>query len=1302
MNTHRLQSDRLVRAILSGVAVALLGITNVSAKDTDIYLKTPQVSRDDSPDILILLDNSGSMESNSITTTPSYDATTTYSGSYDATRVYWATSGIPSSGTSNWFPATNNKCTDSLVNLGNTAGATGYYSGITIVGWKWKTTGSGSSTSTSSTQGQWANLAGGYNADGNAKMADVECERDQPADSGAGNTYLTSSNSSSLNYSNRYTSNSSNGIVWTAFNKPTLYSGNYLNYKANPPASTTKTRMQIAREAVKTIIDSNKGVRFGLEVFNRNNTTPDGGRILMRIDTMTDDRRAAMKSIVDSITGYADSPTNSQQNFTPLAESLWEAYRYFSGGQVDYGNPSPNQVPEQDSCAQKSSGTTTSDFYCDKGGVYRAISGSYTADGTWQTATVDTTNNDGTYETPFRYGCQKAYIIIVTDGGPTNDGNADSNIHNLIGSSSCAFNSSDPKTDCLKDLAGWIHGHDVSSLAGDQKVTTYAVGFGTGIGADEQYLLDTTAANGGTGQAYLANSSEELGAALQNAVTNAAQTNSSFSSPSLSVNAFNRLYNRDEVYFALFKPSTQQGWDGNIKKFTLCNSTDVTTYGCTYGEVIDKNHRPAIDSQSRIITDTSSGVAVSYWGNTVDGADVTSGGAGAQISQNSAIPRTLYTYLGSYTGLTSSTPATPTAIVATSTNSVYTAAINDPTILGLTDTSGSATTTNTADTTAVTNLINWMRGQDAFDRDNDGNTTESRSWNFGDPLHSRPVAITYGAVTNVLGVVDYTQPIVKLFVGTNDGMVRMINNSTGAEEWAFMPKELLKNQSDLSQRQDAEHIIGMDDTPSFWVNDVNNDGIIDPTAGDFVYMYIGMRRGVDPTTGHGFIYAFDATPSSKMTSQSNTVTPKLMWVIEGGTGNFTHLGQTWSRPKFVRIRTKCNGTSCNTGDSATKPVLIFGGGYDTNQDTAVAPGADSTGNAIYIVDPYTGARIWWASSDTTATLVLNKMNYSIPSELTLTDSNADGWIDRIYVGDTGGQLWRIDLGDQLDTNANGGSAGYVFADVGCGSSGTTVRVHDTSGGCPTGTTNQDRRKFFYPPDVAQVDDPNFSTTAKYDLVTIASGDREDPIDLLTNNLSPTQEPVHNRLYAFRDYNYAFGPPATTPTTITDIDLYDATANNLGTMTGSTLQTEIDTNVKGSKGWYINLQETSAITLPNGLTTTWVGEKGLAKTVIFGGVLYATTYVPANSITSVQTCSAAEGEGKVYAVNYLSGTQMFDLNHSGDGVLDRSAAVGGGIPSEPVIVIREGGVSGLVGTSGGAASIDTNSGNNKYRTYWYDE
>lgn len=1240
----------------SGVAtlVTLIGIAPVSAKDTDVYLMSPTVARDDSPNVMIILDNSGSMSTVISNTRPSYDPSIDYcTGDLDTLtgisganggkpsncssisgRIFWSfSSSPPSTSSSNWFASSKNMCFDSTTSLSTS----GSYGSTKIVGY---ISGTG-----------WRSLSGRTNSD----FTYVDCQADGTTSGQAvgDNTFPRRSNSA-------YTSTSSQEFNWSNFtsnDKPILYSSNYVNYWRNSALLTSKTRLSVAKDAVKSIIDANKSVRYGLTVFNENNLSPDGGRVLMRIDTMSDARRTTMKNIVDSLTA---------STYTPLAETMWEAYRYFAGLSATYGNPSPLQTPHQDSCAQ-----SAGSGYCANGGLYRATNGEYSnsSGAILSGGTVDASYNDGVYVSPFKYGCQTAYIIYVTDGDPTNDSAANSNVASLIGAS-CDGSS------CLDDLAGWIHDQDVyASLPGKQTVKTYTIGFGGGISASGLALLQQAASKGG-GTYYTADDADQLASSLQGAITDILQTTASFTAPSLSINAFNKLYNRDDVYFALFKPSSSVAWDGNIKRYRLCNTSDVTAYGCAYGEVIDLNNAPAIDALTSKIKTT----AVSYWGSIADGPEVTLGGAGAQITLDSKVPRALYTYRGSYTGISSSAPATPVAVVATSGNSVYDAAVTDPTILGL---PASATSTD------VSTLVNWMRGRDAYDRNANSNTTETRSWNFADPLHSRPVAMTYGCVGSGACTSSST-PIIKLFLGANDGTIRIINNNTGAEEWAFIPQELLSGQYALSQDADGDHIYGTDDSPAFLVNDLNNDGVIDPAAGDKVYMYIGMRRG-----GRN-IYAFDVTPSAKMTSQSDTVTPKLVWAILGGTGNFAKLGQTWSRPVVARIRAKCTGSVCDDGnpatdDSESRMAMILGGGYDTNEDNGIPAGTDSMGNAIYIVDPLTGERIWWASSDTSASLVLSNMQYAIPSEVTAVDSNNDKSVDRIYVGDMGGQVWRIDLGDQVGAASNDGSSGFVFADVGC-TGGTRMSC--------TATTNQDRRKFFYPPDMAQVDDPNFSVNPYYDLVTIASGDREDPLDLLTTNLSSGREAVHNRIYAIRDYNYKTGKPTTfPPAVITETDMFDNTTDAFGDPTAPSYATSLAA-IRTSKGWYIDLKEQTSVTLTNGLTTQWVGEKSLAKTLIYAETLYVTTFVPANDSTAANTCQANEGEGRYYALNYLNGSAAYDLD--GNAGNDRFAVVGGGIPSEVIIVIRDGGVTGLVGTSGGAAATKVKGDLPRYKTYWYDE
>lgn len=1301
MNTLRnFHLNRLVYTLFIGTLVAAPALLPVNAKDTDIYLMSPSTTKDDQPNVMIILDNSGSMSEIVDNTPPEYDPSINYctddldalyagtpnagkpSPCASSDRTYWAfPSGFSSSATppaassSQWFLSTRNKCMNSLDPLSALA-TSGMYAGTRIAAWS---SGSGNG---------WKTLNG--RNDTNITYVDCEADGTKNGLTTGDNQQLQCSGSSPCSNTSAYNASGAAGpFSWSGFNptsggksvsRPTLYSANYINYVNNAQLLSNKSRLDVSKQAVRSLIDTYKTVRFGLMVFNANNSSPDGGRVLARIDNMDNTRRNAMKNIVNSLT----PATN-----TPLAETMWEAYRYYGGLSVTYGNPSPVQTPHQDSCAQN-----TSKSACDSGGFYDAI------------AAGNSAYNSGTYISPFKYGCQKAFIIYVTDGDPTNDTAANAKIAGLTGKSCDG-------TSCLDDLSEYMSKNDVYSGVPDkQTVTTYTIGLGSGISASGQALLKSTAERSG-GKNYTALNGGELNVALQAVLNETLDHETSFTAPSLSVNAFNRLYNRDDIYFALFSPNSSQAWDGNLKKFRLCNGTE--TPSCTFGKIIDKVGAAAIDESIDPATNRPvnkiKDSAKSYWNDIEDGATVTLGGAGAKITDNAKVPRTVYTYRGSYAiASISATPAVKIDETDHSASSFRTAAVANPTILGLPAAASAA---------QVDQLIKWMRGQDAYDEDRDcpngtdlldpanasnACITESRPWNFADPLHSRPVAFTFGSELSGSNP-DPTKPIMKLFIGTNDGMVRMINNDSGMEEWAFIPSEMLSSQYALSQNGTGEHIVGIDNSPAFLTIDLNNNGIIEPavSGGDKVYMYISMRRG-----GRN-LYAFDVTPATAMTAQTNTVTPKLLWAINGGTGDFAQLGETWSRPVVARIRAQCSPVSvCDdhnpaTNDSGSRMALILGGGYDANQDGAIQPGTDTMGNAIYIIDPFTGARIWWASSAAGASLPLTKMKYSIPSDITAIDTNGDRSVDRLYVGDTGGQLWRIDLGDQIGASGDGGSKGYVLADIGC-DSGATERLHDTSGNCPASTTNQGRRKFFYPPDVAQIKDSTYSSSENYDLVTIGSGDREDPLDLLTTNPAPADYPVHNRIYAFRDYNYQSGVPGTIPTTpISEYSMYDASANLLGTLTGTARQTEINTKVKNSNGWFIDLVEPSSVKLINGLTSKWVGEKALAKTIVFDGVLYATTFVPANQDTVTAACTPNEGQARAYSINFLTGEPAFDKNgNNASDVSDRYTDIGGGIPSEVVIVIRDGGVTGLVGTSGGASGVNVGNNNQRYKTYWYEK
>ncbi len=973
---------------------------------------------------------------------------------------------------------------------------------------------------------------------------------------------------------------------------------------------------------------------------------------------------------------------------TPIVDSFWEAGLYYRGQSVYYGLKRGDQSGTDAQYTRVSHPAT----YTGGGGVYRDP-GCTDANLSATACQTEEILGSPTYTSPFENGCQNSYIVLLTDGAPTIN-NSVSLVQGYTGQT-CAASIGGTSGNCSNEIASYYFNHNLSSYTDKHNIVTHTIGFGSDVtsATDVQYLQGLATAGGGT--FHTAGQASELVTAFQQILSQVNSAPTTFVSPSLSVNAFNKLFDRDEVYFSLFGPQKSVRWPGNVKKFKLCS--DATNVSCTFGDVLDANNHAAIGSNSKIIGGSTG--ATSLWTSSTptvypstgpwpagtdipDGPEIQKGGAGQKVPTSTYGTRNVYTYTGS-TDDASGAPVDLTGSAHVVKQSSVSTTLDNP-----------ALTKTMLGDSAMTDqryydIVNWMRGRDIKDEyplkvNSDGtvtkggnsSTTDER-WKFSDALHSRPLTITYGGTT--------TNPVIKMFVGTNDGGLRMINTDTasGQEEWIVYIPDFLNKQGLMMDDAQGTHIDGLDGTATAYVIDNNGNGVIEPGSpqNDKVYLFIGERRG-----GRN-LYAFDVTPSSTLSNPTQTgqITPKFLWRIIGGNNttsqNYSRLGQTWSRPLVTKIRVK----GASAGTSVLKTVLVFAGGYDPRLDTPgtnnVFPtGADTMGNAIYIVDPANGKIVWWASGSTSgANLQLSGMDYAIPSDVALLDTNQDGATDRMYVGDSRGQLWRIDLGNQIDptkadvANTTDGSAGYIFANI------------------STSSSRQANRKFFYPPDVAQVSDTTYSNSPNYDLVVIETGDREDPLDKLTASISTTEDPVHNRLYAFRDYNYAPGKPGTTPAALTESNLYDATTTSISSLT----QSDINTYVKPSKGWFMKLKETTS---PN-----WIGEKGLAKAVIFEGKIFFTTFVPTTSTTSSSagTCAPlSEGSGRLYAVNYLTGDAVYDFTN--DGALDRYYTVGGGIPSEIVVIIREGGVSTLVGTSGGAAHPNVNLTMPRYNTYWYQE
>jgi type IV pilus assembly protein PilY1 len=355
-------------------------------------------------------------------------------------------------------------------------------------------------------------------------------------------------------------------------------------------------------------------------------------------------------------------------------------------------------------------------------------------------------------------------------------------------------------------------------------------------------------------------------------------------------------------------------------------------------------------------------------------------------------------------------------------------------------------------------LINFMHGYDAYDENGNLVTIEKRDWILGAFIHSRPLIIHYENRSVVFG-------------GANDGMLHAFDDATGEELWAFIPPTLLPNLKNLTGESLA---FSVDGAPKAYIDD-NKKVIV-----------FGLRRG-----GNQYV-ALDIT---------DPLTPQWLWDITPSTSGYSELGQTWSTPQIGKIQ---HGGS-------EKWVAFIGGGYDVNQDNDPVSANDTKGRAVYVVDILTGSLVWSYSYANNA-----EMKYSIPSDIARVDTDGNGKIDRFYVGDTGGRIWRFDIGNS-DT-----------------SQWTVKNIFNSNPGV------SDKRKVFYPPDVSLEKD----SSGNYEMLYFGTGDREHPKNVTRIN----------RLYAVKDKN----PSGT----LTETDLVDVTGGTYDAATLSLLDQK--------QGWYIKL------------------------------------------------------------------------------------------------------------------------------------
>ncbi|WP_111806119.1 pilus assembly protein [Aeromonas allosaccharophila] len=1166
--------------LCSGMSSTTMAVGTGYSDDTELFVYDFAKAGDFRPKVLFIFDNSGSMGESTLLAKEDYDPEFSYpklpqNDDGEDGYFYYSTNGIPpkiiSSSNTKRFSNIKNACATSLIGLNKL----GLFSSVY---WNYVVSNDGK-------KGEWKPLS----SYAESKINIVDCQQDI-SEKNNDNSGFTGSYKSVKGITKGYPVNTNSANIstpWVDNATPTapntgggefltIYTGNYLRwYYAS--ANIRTSRLNVAKQALRELVRSTPAVDFGLAVFNENdgngNNNKNGGRIIRQIignDAVLAAGKTGSQDLIDKSNSLA------AETWTPLCETMYEAYRYFGGLGIYFGNDDASRNPQRDPNAE-----------------------------------IPSANK---YKSPYDKCSNNGYIIYMTDGAPTYDTAADSLVAGLLNSSTdpnkpsysgtVGYGTGKDKS-YLAALAGYMKNNDVNaSVAGKQTVTTFTVGFGdeaiTGAGT----LLAETARRGG-GKYYPATDATQLNDALKSSLLAILKMNTSLVSPAIATNNFDRTRSLNNIYYAMFEPGAGPRWKGNLKKLALAPEK---------GYVVDQSGMPAIASDGTILE-----AARTFWSSTSDGNKVAEGGIQEMLSAKTN--RNIY-------------------IIPPSINT--TDALIEFSKSNLESMAGGATSLRTVmnlnSTDSMDDLLNWAKGGDAFDENQDGKKTDIREHILGDPLHSRPLVINYGC-TKLTGQTSCT-PDLRIVMGTNAGFLHMFKDSgtTVDESWAAMPYQFIANQKALRENLDSSvHLYGVDSSPTVLVNEQVKDGHIKSSQGDKVWLFTGLRGG-----GKAY-YALNI---------SNPDSPSLMWRLDKNSAGFGRLGETWSIPEVAFIPGYYSETA---GKKNYKPVLIFSGGYDQSKSYLGQGVEDSEGLGIYIVDAEAGTLLFSFTPD--ATSATNKqvagMVYSMPGSVSVLDSDGDGITDRIYAGDTGGQIWRIDL---KGTDKPKWTA-IKFASLGNAHlSGTAKKLED------------DRRFFTQPVLVRTInkgwkyDGTNYLYSERpFDAVLIGSGDRN----------RPSSEAITQNVYVMlRDYNVnptLFGATSepSVPSSITLSDLYDVTSDPfIGLNEDQIVNT---TKALTSKlGWKFWLNES--------------GEKSMGAGLVLQGKLYFTSFLP--QVQDFQQCTIQSiGAMRQYMIDMHYGTSFkYVLDSNNQEVIQRYVEVQNKVADDLVI---HGGDDGRIRIIGGA-------------------
>ena len=413
-------SQRKITWMSISAAVALLAGAPAVADDTELLLINPNPSSNPKPNVMFILDTSGSMTTTQDTLAP-YDGNITYAGACDSNRIYWTDVDVePVCVVTNvqYIEKTSFHCDFSskqMFGIGSFTNTMVQYRG-------------GGNDGTTSGPIVWQYLAPGYNTEA------VECEADGGVHGDGRATFLWPT--SAPNQTDPFTDDVNSALSWGSAPRNisyTFFDGNYLNWKASP-VTVNWSRSQIMKEVTKKVLSSVNNLNVGLMRFEGN----AGGPVLLDM-TDLDTNRQAVIDAVDALPAGGN---------TPLSEVMYESALYWRGMPSHFGASSNTALTDPNAFVPSTETYEQPDWdVCSKNYNVMLTDGAPTED-------------------------------LDTPGLLANL----PNIASVLGYSGCDGAVLPGGGQCLDDIAQYLSLEDVDPIeTGDQLVTTHTIGFTTNL-----------------------------------------------------------------------------------------------------------------------------------------------------------------------------------------------------------------------------------------------------------------------------------------------------------------------------------------------------------------------------------------------------------------------------------------------------------------------------------------------------------------------------------------------------------------------------------------------------------------------------------------------------------------------------------------------------------------------------------------------------------------------------------------------------------------------------------------------------